>query len=106
MEAVRKECANYDLKNIFNVGETGLFLKLLPKRSYFPAYESLKTSRGTKGMKANKLRERVSTALMRVDVVHSDFHRTRTGSHTKVNRIKVGLQLHLARSILRSGVGR
>eukprot|EP00968_Pinguiococcus_pyrenoidosus_P010942 scaffold876_cov243-Pinguiococcus_pyrenoidosus.AAC.1 len=52
MEAVRRKCSEYSLDRIFNVDETGLFYKLLPKRSYLGETEDRKTARGTKEMKA------------------------------------------------------
>lgn len=52
MQVVRDACESYDIKNIFNVGETGLFYKLLPKRAYLASSGNRKTARGTKDMKA------------------------------------------------------
>lgn len=52
MEEVKSACGNYRLENIFNVDETGLFFKLLPRRTYIMASESRKTVRGTKDMTA------------------------------------------------------
>ena len=43
--------------NIFNVDETGVYYRLLPKRTYLSRTEKRKTARGTKGMKA---KDRVS----------------------------------------------
>jgi hypothetical protein len=45
-------CADYEQDNIYNVDETGLYYKLLPRRSYISTKESKKTVRGTKGMTA------------------------------------------------------
>ena len=42
----------FDVQNIYNVDETGLFYKLLPRRTYILACETKKTLRGTKGMSA------------------------------------------------------
>ena len=42
----------YDLDNIFNVDETGLFYRLLSRRSYLASEENRKTVRGVTGMKA------------------------------------------------------
>lgn len=55
MQAVRDACKSYEIGNIFNVDETGLFFKLLPKRTYLASSENRKTARGTKDMKAKDL---------------------------------------------------
>lgn len=52
MAEIRKECGKYLLENIFSVGQTGLFYKLLPKRSYLSDSETRKTARGAKNMGA------------------------------------------------------
>jgi hypothetical protein len=44
--------ATFLLACIYNVDETGLFFRLLPRRSYITTEENRKTLRGTKGMKA------------------------------------------------------
>lgn len=51
IQTVRDACELHDIKNIFNVGETGLFYKLLPKRAYLAGPENRPTARGTKDMK-------------------------------------------------------
>ena len=50
MEAIRLTCLDYDMGNIFNVDETGIF-RLLPIRMYLSTAENRKTARGTKSMK-------------------------------------------------------
>ena len=50
IEKVRKKIREYDLDNVYNMDETGLWFKLLPNRSYIKADEA-KTARGTKNMK-------------------------------------------------------
>ena len=52
MEAIRLACLDYDMENIFNVDETGIFFRLLPKRTYLSIAENRKTARGTKAMNA------------------------------------------------------
>jgi hypothetical protein len=52
IERLRSTLRDYDPENIYNVDETGLFYKLLPKRTYLSPHEDRKTARGTKGMKA------------------------------------------------------
>lgn len=60
MQKVRAACRDYELENIFNVDETGLQYKILPKRTYLASLENRKTARGTKDMKA---KERVSAYM-------------------------------------------
>lgn len=60
MEAIRAACLNYDIGNIFNVDETGIFFRLLPHRTYLSTSENRKTARGTKSMKA---KDRVSAYM-------------------------------------------
>lgn len=60
MEAIRQACAKYKVENIFNVDETGIYYRLLPKRTYLSRTENRKTARGTKGMKA---KDRVSAYM-------------------------------------------
>ena len=43
---------DYDPSNIFNMGESRLFYRVMPLRTYFAANESRKTVRGTKALKA------------------------------------------------------
>ena len=50
MEAIRDECEKYQLENIYNVDETGLQWKLMPRRSYLSIHEDRQTARGTKDM--------------------------------------------------------
>lgn len=52
LERVRSVCAEYDPECIYNVDETGLFFKVLPKRTYLAPGENRKTTRGVKGMTA------------------------------------------------------
>lgn len=53
IQSVRDACEPYDIENIFNVGETGLFYNLLPKRTYLATNsENRPTARGTKDMRA------------------------------------------------------
>lgn len=52
MRKIRELCFKYDLKNMYNVDETGLFYKLLPKRTYLSRAMSRKTVRGNKDMKS------------------------------------------------------
>lgn len=51
MEAIREETKKYDLNNIFNVDETGIF-RLLPNRTCLSKVENRKTASGTMEMKA------------------------------------------------------
>lgn len=48
---LRDEIKKYDINNVYNMDETGLFYKLLPNRSYVKA-KDCKTARGLKLMKA------------------------------------------------------
>lgn len=52
LRRVRVVCAEYDPDCIYNVDETGLFYKVLPKVTYLAPGEDRKTTRGVKGMKA------------------------------------------------------
>ena len=55
MAAVRKECEEYEIDFIFNVDETGLFYRVLPRRTYLAPGEKLKKSvKGVKGMTAKE----------------------------------------------------
>ena len=60
LRKVREACQEYELANIFNVDETGIFYKLPPNRTYLSQGENRKTARGTKGMKA---KDRVSAYM-------------------------------------------
>lgn len=50
MEAIRQMCEKYEVDLIYNVDETGLQWKLMPKRTYLSTSENRKTARGTKDM--------------------------------------------------------
>ncbi len=52
MAKLRDRLREFDVDCIYNVDETGLFYKLLPKRSYVTQYENKKTLRGTRQMSA------------------------------------------------------
>lgn len=52
MEEVRKSCKKNGSECIFNANETGVFFRVLPKRSYLVAGENRKTARGVKDMTA------------------------------------------------------
>ena len=52
MEAIRLACLDHDMENIFNVDETGILFRLLPKLTYLSTAENRKTARGTKAIKA------------------------------------------------------
>lgn len=52
MIQLRQDLSDYDVECIFNVDETGLFFKLLPRRTYVLELENFKSVRGTKAMKA------------------------------------------------------
>ena len=60
MEKVIEACKKYPSARIFNVDETGMFWRLMPRRSYLSTSEDLKTVRGTKGM---HLKDRVSAFM-------------------------------------------
>ena len=57
MEEIREECKNYQLENIYNVDETGIQWKIMPKRMYLSTDETRQTVRGTKDM---NFKDRVS----------------------------------------------
>ena len=46
------ELEGYKLEIIFNMDETGLFLRAMPVRTYLATVENRKTVRGTKALKA------------------------------------------------------
>ncbi|CAB1110321.1 unnamed protein product [Ectocarpus sp. CCAP 1310/34] len=50
MEELKALCAKYPARLIFNVDETGLQWKLMPRRTYLSNLEDRKTARGSKGM--------------------------------------------------------
>lgn len=52
MSEFRKRLSSFDVEHVYNVDETGLFYKLLPRRTYILSYENKKTLRGTKAMGA------------------------------------------------------
>ena len=45
-------CLDYDMEYIFNVDETGIFFRPLPKRTNLSTAQNRTTDRGTKAMKA------------------------------------------------------
>ena len=49
---LRSHLSDYDAEHIYNIDETGLFFKLLPRRTYISASEDRKSLRGVKAMKA------------------------------------------------------
>ena len=50
--ALREKLREFDPSCIFNVDETGLFFKLLPRRTYISSFEDKRSVRGTKAMPA------------------------------------------------------
>lgn len=52
MSELKAKLRSYDVDCIYNVDETGLFYKLLPRRTYITEEENRKTIRGTKAMKS------------------------------------------------------
>jgi hypothetical protein len=52
MTAIRTELENYDAAHIFNVDETGLFFRMLPRRTYIFRHTNKRTVRGTAQMSA------------------------------------------------------
>ncbi|CAB1111078.1 unnamed protein product [Ectocarpus sp. CCAP 1310/34] len=50
MEEIRALCEKYPARFIFNVDETGLQWKLMPRRTYLSTSEDRKTARGSKSM--------------------------------------------------------
>lgn len=50
LEEIRAFCEKYEVDNIYNVDETGIQWKLMPKRTYLSTSENRKTARGTKDM--------------------------------------------------------
>lgn len=50
VEQVKAACGGYKLRNIFQVGETALFFRLLPRRLYMVPHEGRKTIRGMRDM--------------------------------------------------------
>lgn len=60
MEELRALCAKYPARLIFNVDETGLQWKLMPRRTYLSNLEDRKTARGSKGM---FFKDRLSTIM-------------------------------------------
>ena len=55
MEKIREGCKKYEPSRIFNVDETGITWKLMPRRTYLSTKEDRKTARGTKHMKFKDL---------------------------------------------------
>ena len=65
----------YELDRIFNVDETGLFCRLLPRRSYLASGETRKAARGVKGVKAE---DRITVSIctnQRKGKAAADIHR-------------------------------
>lgn len=60
LQTVRDACESHDIENVFNVGETGLFYKLLPKRAYLAGPQNRPTARGTQDM---KVKDRLSAYI-------------------------------------------
>lgn len=60
MNEIREACKKYPPSRIFNVDETGILWKLMPRRTYLSSRENRKTVRGTKGM---KFKDRVSAFM-------------------------------------------
>ena len=58
MSGLRSSVREYDTKNIYDVGETGLYFKILPRRTYVLCTENRKTLRGIKAMKS---KDRITT---------------------------------------------
>ena len=52
MRSIREALSEYDAGLIYNVDETGLFYKALPRRSYVMCYENKKAFRGKHNMNA------------------------------------------------------
>ena len=52
IRTLQQELRSYDLSNIYNMDETGLFFRCLPKQSYVLPCEDTKTTRGGKNMSA------------------------------------------------------
>lgn len=50
MEEIRALCAKFPPRFIFNVDETGIQWKIMPRRTYLSNHEDRKTTRGSKGM--------------------------------------------------------
>lgn len=51
MIALRKQLKTYDISCIFNIGETGLFYKLISRQTYISQHEARQSIRGTNAMK-------------------------------------------------------
>ena len=64
--------SKYDLENVHNMDETGLFFRLLPKYTLLMPFEDVSSTRGKK-----KAKERVSL------VVRANATRTKCHSHIK-----------------------
>lgn len=52
IDEIKALTEDYDLDNIYNVDEFGLFFKCLPRRTFLAKSENKKTARGSKKMKA------------------------------------------------------
>lgn len=60
MQAVRDASESFNIENIFNVDETSLFYKLLPRRTYLASSGGRKTTRGSKDM---EIKDRLSAYM-------------------------------------------
>ena len=60
MSEIREACKKYPPSRIFNVDETGILWKLMPRRTYLSSRGNRKTVRGTKGM---QFKDRVSAFM-------------------------------------------
>ena len=58
IQTLRQHLSDYPVHHVFNVDETVLFFKLLPRRTYILINENIRQIRGTKSMKS-KNRETV-----------------------------------------------
>ena len=52
MTAIRTELENYDAAHIFNVDETGLYFRMLPRRTYIHRHTNKSSIHGTAQMSA------------------------------------------------------
>lgn len=57
---LRDQLATYEAENIFNMDETGIFYRILPKKTYLLPKESVRETRGTKAM---HMKERITAIL-------------------------------------------
>ena len=61
IEEIRALCAKFPARRIFNVDETGIQWKVMPRRTYLSNSENRKTARGSKGM---TFKDRLSARLL------------------------------------------